>query len=207
MPKISPELRSQRRRRLMAAAQRRIAAHGYRDTTVDDVCAEAGVSKGAFYGYFETKHDLLLALLEEETVALLDVICELAGAEPATPEGIRRFTHAMLRVGDDPSRVQLRADLWAAMASDPVVRDAFAATVDRRRARLRSWIAGGIAGGQIRVPDEKANALASILLALADGLMLHRGLDQRGFRWENIRAVLDLMLTGLERPQPGAGTE
>jgi AcrR family transcriptional regulator len=37
-----------------------------RDMTVDAVCAEANLSKGAFYGYFNQKRDLLLALFEDD---------------------------------------------------------------------------------------------------------------------------------------------
>jgi len=198
MPKLSPEVRSQRRARLIQAAQRRIAVHGYRDTTIDDVCAEAGVSKGAFYGYFHTKQDLLLGLLEAETEALAEVIDELAAGRLPAGEGIRQFTRAMLRVGDDPARVQLRADLWAALSADPVVRDRFAETVDRRRQVLRTWIVMAIRGGEISIAESRANALASILLALAEGLMLHRALDLGGFRWENIGAVLDELLSGID---------
>jgi len=35
---------------------------GSSELTVDDVCAEAEVSKGAFYGYFSSNQDLLIAL-------------------------------------------------------------------------------------------------------------------------------------------------
>jgi AcrR family transcriptional regulator len=43
---------------------------GFRDPTVDDVCAGAGVSKGAFSGYFEQQQDLLLALRDQPAAAL-----------------------------------------------------------------------------------------------------------------------------------------
>jgi TetR/AcrR family transcriptional regulator, transcriptional repressor of aconitase len=200
MPKLSPELRTQRRRRLVQAAQRRIAAQGYHDTTIDDVCAEAGVSKGAFYGYFDTKQDMLLALLEGETEALVEVIRDLSARPLSAGDAIGQFTHTMLRVGDDPTRVQLRADLWAALSGDPVVHDRFAETVDRRRAELRGWIVAAADSGELALDPARANALASILLALTDGLMLHRALDKRGFRWANIQAVLDIMLAGLAPP-------
>ena len=70
MPKLRPETRIERRQLLIDAAWRCAAVRGFGDLTVDDVCAEAGVSKGAFYGYFEHKQDLLLALLEDDSAAL-----------------------------------------------------------------------------------------------------------------------------------------
>jgi AcrR family transcriptional regulator len=198
MPRISPEVRVGRRQGLVDAAWRRFASAGYRDTTVDDVCEEAGVSKGAFYGYFTSKQDLLLALLEEETALLSGVASELATLDITGPERVRRFVQAMLAVGDDPARIQLRADLWSAVASDPALRERCAATTERLRSVLRGWITTGIEAGDLALERRRANALASILLALADGLMLHRGLDPAGFQWTNIRSVMDSLIAGID---------
>jgi AcrR family transcriptional regulator len=188
-----------RRQRLVDAAWRRLAMSGYRDTTVGAVCDEAGVSKGAFYGYFATKQDLFLALLWEETEALNRVAADLAWQELSGAERVRRFTQAMLEVGDDPGRVQLRADLWASLVAEPVVRDGFAEAVAQRRAVLRDWIITSVQAGDLGIEERRANALASILIALADGLMLHRAVDPSGFQWSNIRAVMDALIGGIER--------
>jgi AcrR family transcriptional regulator len=203
MPKISEADRAARRQHLVDAAWRRIAEAGYRDTTVDDVCDEAGVSKGAFYGYFETKQDLLIALLDEETETLAALAGELSDLEISGGERVRLFTQAMLRVADDPARVQLRADLWSALAADTALRDRVAESVARRRSVLREWIVRGIGLGELALDDHRANALASTMLALTDGLILHRALDPTGFRWSNIRAVMDALLAGIERPGRG----
>ncbi len=200
MPKLSDADRAARRQHLVDAAWRRIGEAGYRDTTVDDVCDEAGVSKGAFYGYFETKQDLLVAMLDEETDALNAVAAELADLDISGAERVRLFTQAMLRLADDPARVQLRADMWSALATDPVVRDRMADAVSRRRLVLREWIVRSIRAGELAPDERRANALASTLLALTDGLILHRALDPTGFRWSNIRAVMDALLAGIERP-------
>lgn len=77
MPKLRPETRVERRQELVEAAWRCAAVRGFGDLTVDDVCAEAGVSKGAFYGYFEQKHDLLLALLDDDAAALDDELTRI----------------------------------------------------------------------------------------------------------------------------------
>ncbi len=44
--------------RLLDAALIVIRRRGYTATTVDDLCAEAGVTKGAFFHYFHSKEDL-----------------------------------------------------------------------------------------------------------------------------------------------------
>jgi AcrR family transcriptional regulator len=222
MPKLTEAARSARRQDLVDAAWRCIARKGYRDLTVDDVCAEAGVSKGAFYGYFTRKQDLLVALLEEDAVALAAALDDAgradagradAGRGPAgtghghgqpvgVPAGaqLRRFARAMLERAADPARVQLRADLWAAASTEPQVRERLAFTAAAQRGWLREVVERGIAAGELApVP---ANALASLLLALTDGLVLHGALNPQAFRWPNVQRALDVLLEGVEVQDP-----
>jgi TetR/AcrR family transcriptional regulator, transcriptional repressor for nem operon len=49
------------RRRLLDAAVQVIRAKGYEAATVDDLCREAGLTKGAFFHHFRGKEDLALA--------------------------------------------------------------------------------------------------------------------------------------------------
>jgi TetR/AcrR family transcriptional repressor of nem operon len=48
------------RTRLLDAGSTVIRAKGYTATTVDDICAEAGVTKGSFFHHFKSKEDLVL---------------------------------------------------------------------------------------------------------------------------------------------------
>ena len=50
--------------KLLDAALRLMLSKGYPATTVDEICAEAGVSKGSFYHFFKTKEALGLAAIE-----------------------------------------------------------------------------------------------------------------------------------------------
>ena len=47
--------------KLLEAALSAIRAKGYSATTVDDICAVAGISKGAFFYYFRSKEELAVA--------------------------------------------------------------------------------------------------------------------------------------------------
>lgn len=194
MPKIAVEQRAARRRQFIDAAWRCAAIKGYRDMTVDDVCAEARLSKGAFYGYFDQKRDLLIALLQDDA-ADLDALLEEQDASLRAVAKLRAYARAVLKRSEEPGRVQLRADLWTAMLTEKDVRSAFADSVQRRRVKLRRWIEQGVATGE--VAEIPANALASILLALADGLLLHASIAPTAFRWANIGAALDVVLGGI----------
>jgi AcrR family transcriptional regulator len=53
-----------RREELIDCAQRLFLAQGYEKTTINDVIAATGLSKGAFYHHFRAKEDLLAAITE-----------------------------------------------------------------------------------------------------------------------------------------------
>lgn len=52
------------RQRLVEAAVRRFYRDGFRNVGIDQVLADVGISKAAFYKHFESKEDLMLAALE-----------------------------------------------------------------------------------------------------------------------------------------------
>ena len=62
------------RERLLAAAERVLARHGYGGASIDLITAEAGYSKGAIYSNFESKEAVFLELsrvyMERDTAEL-----------------------------------------------------------------------------------------------------------------------------------------
>jgi AcrR family transcriptional regulator len=51
--------------RLLEAGERLFASYGLRKTTVEELTAAAGISKGAFYLFYESKEALLMDVVEE----------------------------------------------------------------------------------------------------------------------------------------------
>jgi len=164
--------------------------------TVDDVCEEAGLSKGAFYSPFASKQELLDALIDDDARAVTTILDDLEAQSLDGHERLRRLTRMMLDRVEDGSRIQVRANLWAAALTEPAIRELPNTEVDAHNAA--SSDAGArrrITGGEI--VDLPANALASTLLALNDGPMLHRTLDDSGFRRVNVSGGLDALLAGI----------
>jgi AcrR family transcriptional regulator len=61
------EKRAQTRTALLDAAERLWAKHGIRGASLDEIAAQAGMTKGAVYSNFTGKTDLILALLDRYT--------------------------------------------------------------------------------------------------------------------------------------------
>src|SRR5436853_1752550 len=65
------------RQRLFDAAVRRFYRDGFRNVGIDQILADVGISKTAFYKHFECKDDLMLAALEMQDVWLNDTFREM----------------------------------------------------------------------------------------------------------------------------------
>ena len=63
-PASQPQPIAPSRLKLLNAALHLVRSKGYAATTVDDICREAGVTKGSFFHHFKTKDDLALAAVE-----------------------------------------------------------------------------------------------------------------------------------------------
>jgi AcrR family transcriptional regulator len=78
---------SSTRHRLIEAAGRRFYRDGFRNVGIDQVLADVGISKTAFYKHFESKDDLMLAALEVRNVWLQETFREMirshGGPDPA----------------------------------------------------------------------------------------------------------------------------
>jgi AcrR family transcriptional regulator len=65
------------RQRLIDAAVRRFYRDGFRNVGVDQILADVGISKTAFYKHFESKEDLMLAALEGHNLWLQGTFREM----------------------------------------------------------------------------------------------------------------------------------
>lgn len=195
MPKLADHTRQSRRQTLVEAGWRGLARLGGQELRVAEICREAGVSKGTFYGYFPHKQTFLLALLKDDEAAVEGLMEQLELAFANAADRLRGFAAGMLQRAQKPGRVQLAAEIWSGAQNDPAMRELLAEITSRRRARLRSWVEQGIAADDL-VPAP-ANAVASLVLAFADGLAIHAQLDPKAFRWENVGRATDLLLSSL----------
>ena len=80
--------RRERAGKILDAAAGLLRAHGYRRVSIDDVAARAGVAKGTIYLHWRTREALFWAVLQRETLGLLEkLIADLAtDAELALPQ-------------------------------------------------------------------------------------------------------------------------
>lgn len=82
--------------RLYEAAIELIGEHGYAGTTVDEIVARAGVSKGTVYYHFKSKAELVTALLDDGLQRLATSFKQEAEGAQGPAETLRALVHAEL---------------------------------------------------------------------------------------------------------------
>lgn len=92
----------EREQRILAAAAELFAHYGYAKTTMDEIAARAGISKGAVYLHFRSKDDLMDRLIAREVERLLDAIVERLEADPQGITLFNLYRHSMLAINDSP---------------------------------------------------------------------------------------------------------
>lgn len=169
--------RDETRGRLFQAAAEVFAKVGVGATTVEQIASAAGFSRGAFYSNFASKDELLLAMLEDH---LQQSVSHNLGmlAENPDPESFVAALSANLGREDDPLHHSplLEIELILHVARKPEHRAALV-----QRLQTMRTLVGEIAVSTLRAAGVEreldAEQLGRALVALEDGLRLHRMMD------------------------------
>jgi AcrR family transcriptional regulator len=78
---------------ILAAARKIFATKGFRDATVDDIAAEAGIAKGTVYLYYPSKKEMYLASLKQG----LEELRQRTGAAMQAAAGAQAKLRAFVR--------------------------------------------------------------------------------------------------------------
>jgi AcrR family transcriptional regulator len=204
VPKIGEAARAARREQIIAAGLACFARSGYHATTMADVAAQAGVSKGTPYLYFDSKEALFLALHEEWDCG---AGARVNAAIAALPDGERQSPRAVLHavaaaiaahVQAESETCRVLMEARALAAHEPAIAAAVRVADDRAHRQLESLIAAGIRAGEWPQGTDPALA-ARLFTAGLYGLMAQWHLAPGSFSWEAAAAAL------AARPDSGGG--
>src|ERR1051325_442191 len=97
-----------KRERILAAAERIFARHGFFAAKVSDVAKEAGVADGTIYLYFKNKDDLLISLFERRMQQVNETLRAATAKVKSPREQLRAFVKAYLQlVHDEPTAAEV----------------------------------------------------------------------------------------------------
>jgi AcrR family transcriptional regulator len=191
-----PQQRSEETRaRILDSAVRQFAISGYSAASVDDICAEAGVSKGAFYHHFPSKQSVFMALLENWFQTIDAALVSLR--KPTVPETFLHMTEILPTVfASADERLPMFLEFWIQASRNEEIWQATIAPYRRYRDQFAMLIEAGIAEGSIKPVDPQA--AAGLIVSMAVGLLLQGILDPQGADWpRTAQECIHILLNGL----------
>jgi AcrR family transcriptional regulator len=165
-------------RRILEAATRRIAAAGAAALSVQDVAADAGVSKALVHYHFHDKDTLLARLVDHLAAGLVarerEALAAYAGRhDPLAVDALWRWVEGELERGE--MRVLLELDAYRGEAVQAAA---------RRAAALRRGVAAETISRLLTILDLRPRVapelLASVTVSFLDGLAIDTALAAPG---------------------------
>jgi AcrR family transcriptional regulator len=150
--------RAARRSELASAAAAVFAERGVAKTTISDIVKAAGVAQGTFYLYFDTKDDVVLAVVDQVGERLLDGIeAAVAKTGSTAVEKLIGLRDVLMSFDDEPAAVELADVLHR--PENRALHDRLAEHLTPRLVPLvEAIVAQGVAEGAFDVPDTRAAA-------------------------------------------------
>lgn len=199
MTKHSPK--EDRREQILKAAIACFARKGYHLTTMDDIVAESGLSKGSLYWHYKNKKDLFLSIMAsyfEQIGAGLEAAVASPAELPATAKLNRLAEAFLLALSPDATDPILNVfiDFYAETRHDAEVNAFLRSMLTPYLEMLSAIIQQGIAAGEFKPID--ARHLAVALMAAYDGLYLYRMMLTDQYDWRQVSQVfVNTLLHGL----------
>jgi AcrR family transcriptional regulator len=168
-PKLKPETLEERKTQILNAAWTCFTRQGYNNTTMDDIVAESGLSKGSLYWHFDSKD----ALFEAAVLAFFnevgqEVFAALEQCETVSDK-LRAAARGTVNLGRRAEGLfSLIVEFWARSDRREDVSRFWADVLVQYKEYFTAVIEEGIQKGEFKVMD--AGHLAWVLMAAYDGL-------------------------------------
>jgi len=185
------------RQRVMDAAIACFARSGFHGASMQEICAEAGMSPGALYRYFPSKVSMIAAIAEAEREQHAAFFDRMAEADDPVEElasiGIDTLEGCI--AGD---KAALAAETMAEAIRNPEIRTTFRRNIDEAQASVVAALERGQLRGTVD-PKLDTEAAAQIIMAMGDGLAAHQALNP-AVSPARLRPSLEMLLRRFLRP-------
>jgi AcrR family transcriptional regulator len=201
---LTPERRrAMTRQHLLEAAAIVFARNGFHGSTLDEVAATAGFTKGAVYSNFKSKEDLFLELLDDRMIRQFALVTEVLESGPHDQADQRPRMRDLVSAGmfwdDTWSVLYLEFVLYA--TRNPEARAKLAASAQHERARVQQMIETEYAATGAESPYP-ARDLAEISLALFNGFGIDRLINPDTVTHETLDTTLAVFYAMGGGPRP-----
>jgi len=194
---INQALNERRRQQILKAATRCFVRNGFHQSTVQQICQEAGMSAGGLYRYYRAKDEIVVAIAEQERLENEVLIETLENASDPIA-AIRKITGWILEAFEDPDYGRLGVEALSEASRNPRVAEALKTNEDELRDALRRALERGQRSGLVSEAFAPAE-LAEMVMSVFDGFAA-RGILNSDFQPKLYHDMLSTMFERLLSP-------
>jgi TetR/AcrR family transcriptional regulator, transcriptional repressor of aconitase len=197
MPKITESRRAEIRSRILDAAQPLVAQHGVQGTSMNAIVRASGLSKGAIYGHFSSKAELVLALQDRTLDARVSAVALQFQSSGSADDRLLELLHAQLGsiLSSDRERSRLNLQFTASALQSPSSRAQVDVRYERMHALFGDLLREGMTSGGFRA-DLDTDATATAILGLLDGLAVDWAFTSGSrFDWKRVLHAIEALLS------------
>jgi AcrR family transcriptional regulator len=162
----STQALSSTRIRILTAAERLFAEHGFDGASMPTIAKASGITAGAIYKHFDSKADLFFEVVRRTVQSIpMPVAAESTSGAALLPRIAAMYTTRKLKL-----LRQLAVEIHSASIRHPRVRRLLRRSLDHTIRQIRDEIAGAQKAGKLD-PSVDAELLASAAMVFIMGLM------------------------------------
>ncbi len=177
MPKVNAEYELTRRQQIVEAAARCFTRTGYDATSIDDVCREAGLSKGGLYTYFKSKEQLFATVCHDHWAAGFQRAMDGLADRPTIEAKLEALgDSAFGRLGGDREQLlqtaRMSLSVWGEAVHNEETRALTSSGYEAWNTQLQDLIREGQQTGELD-PELDPRMAAVAIMAMFDGFQLY----------------------------------
>jgi AcrR family transcriptional regulator len=191
------ERKARTRADLLEAAAGVVGRKGYHAATVDDIAAEAGYTKGAFYSNFDSKEDVFLELVADRSRNWTMAVARAYAGDETLPERLRKGGEVLTRmVEDQVDWMLLSSEMISQGVRDPRVRERLAQAYEDCRQIIAKAVDQVEREYGVRLPIA-SDQVATLTMAMTDGFVFQRLAAADRLPPSMLAEGINVFLTGL----------
>lgn len=157
-----------------------LAEAGWPGVTTRSVAERAAANLGLIHYYWGGLPALNAAIARRACEQVFDPVTEALSGTTTIEQAHAKLIE-LLSMSHDGRTARLTVELIAGAAREPLIGDVLRGSLTETRAQLRAWLR--------RVHPEAPDGSETVLIALIDGMLLHRMLDPALDNREALRAL------------------
>lgn len=186
-----------RKKEIIDAAFRCFSQKGIVKTSVDDIAAEAELTKGGVYWYFKDKKELYISMVESHIQEDMDILKGYIERWDFNLESFVElgFLYLDYAVGDT-SHLFMHAELFSETFKDEVLRKKLNRFHEEYRKILKNSLTGLFNNKSIQKDDADIDTMACMILACLEGLQHQYWLSGDGTDDACYKKAWEMFITG-----------